>query len=269
MNVNHKNYELIEVVKNGAVAKLYHNRPNARNAESQLLLDELDAALTEVSNDDDIRVIVIGGRGGHFSAGHDLKEAQEKRANFTVEERWRYESKRYYEYCLRIWDCPKPTIAQVQGACVAGGFMVANMCDLIIASEDAFFSDPVTHSLATASIETLIHPWVMGLRQAKYFLFTGARMTAEEAHRIGMVNCLTSVADLEDETTKVAQKIAAAPPFAMHMLKRSLNRTFDVQGMRTALQSHFELHQLSHVTEEFAETKKAGLASAIARGKRA
>ena len=251
----------------GPIARISHNRPEARNAESQQLLDELDAALTRAAGDGDIRVIVIAGKGDHFSAGHDLKEAQAKRANFTVEERWAYESQRYFDYCIRIWDCPKPTIAQVQGACIAGGFMVANMCDLVVASDDAFFGDPVCHTLATAAVEVLIHPWVMGLRRAKEFLYTGERMSAAEAHAIGMVNRVVPRAELEAATLKLAERIAEAPPFAMRLLKRSLNRTLDVQGLRTALSGHFDTHELSHVSEEFRRVREAGLAKAIEKGK--
>src|SRR5690606_26639847 len=121
------NYETILVEEQGAVRRIVLAREAARNAQSQPMRDELDDALEAAARDDAVRVVVLAAKGAHFSAGHDLKEAQAKRADFTVEERWAYESKRYYGYCLRIWDFPKPTIAQVQGACVAGGFMIANM----------------------------------------------------------------------------------------------------------------------------------------------
>ena len=76
---------------------------------------------------------------------------------------------------MSLWRCPKPTIARVQGACVSGAFMMANMCDLMVASDDAYFADPVVHSLGAASVEILVHPWVMGLRRAKEMLFTGVQ----------------------------------------------------------------------------------------------
>ncbi len=260
-------YSQISVTIEESVATLLHARSAQRNAESQQLLDELDEALTACIGNDDVRVIVIGGEGDHFSAGHDLKEAQEKRAGFTVEQRWDYESRRYYGYALRVFDCPKPTIARVQGACIAGGFMLANMCDLVVASDDAFFADPVTHTLATAAVEVLVHPWVMGLRQAKEFLFTGERLSAADARAMGMVNRVVARDVLNDETMALARRIAAAPPFAISMLKKSLNRSLDVQGFRAALSAHFDLHQLSHVTEEFREKREAGLAKAIDKGK--
>ena len=174
----------------------------------------------------------------------------------------------YYGYCLRIWDFPKPTVVQVQGACMAAGFMLANMCDLVVAAEDAFFSDPVTHTMGAAATEVLIHPWVLGLRHAKELLFTGGKITAAEAKAMGMVNRVVPAASLDEETLALAQRVAQAPPFGLQMVKKSLNRSIDVQGMRQALSAHFDLHQLSHVSEEYRKTKEAGLSSAIAKGAR-
>lgn len=261
------NYETLKIEDSGAVRRILLARPSARNAQSKQLLDELDDAVQKAASDDSVRVLVLGGQGDHFSAGHDLKEAQKSRADFTVEERWSYESLRYFDYCLRILDFPKPTIAEVQGACVAGGFMVANMCDLIVCSEDAFFSDPVGHTLSAAATEVLIHPWVLGLRKAKEMLFTGGRIGAEEALQMGMVNKVVSRAELTEATMAMAQQIAKAPPFGMRLIKKSLNRSLDVQGFRSALSAHFDLHQLSHVTEEFKQIRDQGLASAIQKNK--
>ena len=262
-------YSTILYEEIGAVARILHNRPAARNAESTLLLDELDAAIDRAVADPGIKVIIIGGTGDHFSSGHDIKEGMAERKDHSVEQRWEYETRRYFGYAMKIWDCPKPTIAQVQGACVAGGFMIANMCDLIVASDDAFFADPVCRSLAAASVEVLIHPWVMGLRAAKEFLFTGERMRAEEAKRIGMVNHVVSRDALEATALALAEKIAEGPGFALTLTKRSLNRTADMQGFRNALSAHFDTHQLSHATQEALEVRERGSAAAIAGGKSA
>lgn len=251
----------------GAVRRITMNRPAARNAQSRELLDELDIAIQAAAADDGVRVIILSGEGPHFSAGHDLKQAQSERADFTVEERWEYESRRYYDYCLRIWDCPKPVIAEVRGACVAAGFMVANMCDMVVCSEDAFFSDPVGQTLAAAATEVLIHPWVMGLRKAKEMLFTGERIDAAEALRIGMVNRVVPGEALSEAALALAQRVAGAPPFAIRLMKRSLNRSLDVQGFRNALNAHFDTHQLSHVSSEFEAVRAKGLAQAIQRNK--
>lgn len=257
----------IDVEMCGPIARVWHNRPDARNAESRNLLDELDRAIVAAGEDPAVRVVVVAGRGDHFSAGHDLKEAQRERADFTVEQRWAFEQQRYFDYCLRIRDLPKPTIAQVQGACVAGGFMVANMCDLVVAADDAFFSDPVAHTLGAAAVEVLIHPWAMGMRKAKELLFTGERIDAAEAHRIGLVNRVVPRAELDAATLALAERIAQAPPFALALLKRSLNRTLDMQGQRVALYAHFDTHQLSHLTEAFKSTRGDSFATALVKGR--
>src|SRR5258708_11681918 len=251
-------YQEIEYEDRGPIARIWHNRPQQRNAESRRLLEELDHAVGRAAGDPQVRVVILAGRGDHFSAGHDIKEAQATRANFTVEERWAYEEVHYFDYCMHIWDLPKPSIAQVQGACIAGGFMVANMCDLIVASDDAFFADPVAQTLATAAVEVLIHPWVLGLRKAKEMLFTGERLSASEAHRIGMVNRVVPRPELEAATVALAERIAGSAPFGLKLLKRSLNRSLDMQGKRSALQAHFDTHQLSHVSEEFKAVRDTG-----------
>lgn len=260
-------FECLEIEMVGSVLRIALARESARNAQSMLMLDELNVALDQARQNSAVRVVVLTSRGKHFSAGHDLKEAQRSRAQFTVEERWAYEEERYYDLSLKLWDFPKPTICEVRGGCVAAGFMVANMCDLIVASEDAFFSDPVVQTLSTAAVEVLIHPWAMGLRKAKEFLFTGESMSAAEAYRIGMVNRLVSNDELVAKTMELAERIAKAQPFALKIIKKSLNRTYDAQGFRTALSAHFDTHQLSHTTEEFKRIRDAGLASAILRSK--
>ncbi|MFU2052024.1 enoyl-CoA hydratase [Bordetella hinzii] len=260
-------YEFIRVERLAAVCRIYLNRPEVRNAQDRSLLRELDSALREAESDDTVRVVILGAVGEHFSAGHDLKSARVERPNPTVEQRWDYEEEHFLEYCLRLHDLKKPTIAQVQGACIAGGYMVANMCDLIVCADNAFFSDPVAHSMGTASLEVLIHPWVMGMRKAKELIFTGARLPAAEALQIGMINRVVPAAELEQATLDLANTIAAAPPYGLRFTKRSLNRTWDAQGFRSAIHAHFDVHQLSHVTEEFQAHLKRGLDSTIKRAK--
>jgi enoyl-CoA hydratase len=264
MNYTELTYEVF-----GPVLRVCHNRPDKGNSESENLLSELDDALARARRDDDIRVLIIGGVGKHFSAGHDLIGGMETRGHYTPEQHWMWETEHYLGNALRIWDFPKPTIAQVQGACIAGGFMVANMCDLMVASEDAFFSDPVCHSLAAASVEALVHPWVMGMRKAKEFLYTGQRLSAAEAKEWGMVNHVVPRTELEDFTMNLAQHIAKAPPIGMRMMKRSLNRTADNMGFRNSIMAHFDTHILSTSTQEHRDVAAAGMRESIAAAKKA
>ena len=159
--------------------------------------------------------------------------------------------------------------AALQGACVAGGFMVANMCDLMVAADDAFFSDPVVHSLAAASVEALLHPWVLGMRKAKEFLYTGQRLSAQEAKEWGMVNHVVARAELEDFTLKLAQQIALAPPMGLRLMKRSLNRSYDMMGFRNSLMAHFDTHILSTETAEHHALRSAGMEASMDTAKKA
>ena len=253
----------------GPVLRVSHNRPHKRNAETESLLAELDDALARAARDDSVRVLVLGATGDHFSAGHDLFDGLARRGDFTPEQHWLWEQEHYLGNALRIWDFPKPTIAQVQGACIAGGFMVANMCDLLVAADDAFFSDPVAHSLGAAAVEALVHPWVLGTRKAKEFLFTGQRLSAAEGKEWGMVNHVVPRAELEAFTLTLAERIAAAPPIAIRMLKRSLNRTADMQGFRNSIQAHFDTHVLSSSTKEFHDIGKQGMDKSLKAAKAA
>ena len=254
-------YNTLSLERLDHVGRIRLERADKRNAQSVELLDELDQALTEALADPEIRVIILAGSGEHFSAGHDLKDPELWRSQGDPETRYAFEDLRYRDYCLRIWDAPKPVIAQVQGACVAAGFMLANMCDLIVASEDAFFADPVVNNFGVAAVEVLVHPWVLGLRAAKHFLFTGARMSAAEALTAGMVNEVVPRAELSDRCLALASKIAEANPFALRLMKRSLNRTAEIQGFRAAIDAHFDTHQLSHMGGEAQGRVAMGLAA--------
>lgn len=256
-------YQTIEIERQDAVARVFMNRPAARNAQNTQMLDELDAAFTALAEDATVRVVVLAGRGDHFCGGHDLKETREEKGMLNTEGHYKYESRRYVDYSMRMWDFPKPTICQVQGGCIAAGFAVANMCDLIVASEDAYFLDPTLTTLSAASLEVLIHPWVLGVRKAKELLFTGERLGAAEALQLGMINRMVPRQELDAATMSLAHKIAKNAPFATRLTKRSLNRTLEIQGLKASLSAHFDLHQLSHTTDEFAEVRRMGVANVI------
>lgn len=260
-------YEQILYSAEDGVCRISLNRPEHRNAQGRQLLEELDEAMRRAEQDPAIRVVVLAAEGSHFSSGHDLKESQRDRPNLTVEQRWEWEEEHYLNYCLRIWDLKKPTIAEVRGACIAAGFMLVNMCDLIVASDDAFFADPVAHSIGAASVEVLVHPWALGARKAKELLYTGGRLTAEEAMAAGMVNRVVPREELEQATMELARRIAEAPPFGIRLMKKSINRLLDIQGFRNSIQAHFDTHQLSHESDTFRSATRKGISGTIQQGK--
>jgi enoyl-CoA hydratase len=240
--------------RRGAVAWLTMNRPEVRNAQNTSLIDALDAALDDAEADDDVRVVVLAGAGEHFSAGHDLKalvgDAEPdrwRRMRETPEGKYRHEQQMYVDKCLRLYHFRKPTIASVQGACVAAGLMLASMCDLIIAADDAFFSNPVL-KMTGAGVELLVEPWEIGFRKAKEFLFTGDSIDAAEAWRLGLVNKHVPRAELEAATTELAGKVARVPPITAEMVKGSINQAAAFAGKEHSFQHHFVVHHFTHNT---------------------
>jgi len=248
-------YQTILVERRGAVEVITMNRPEVRNAQNTALLTELDDACRAADADPEVHVIVIAGAGPHFSAGHDLKayvgeapsdEWHEKRK--TPEGKFEHERQMYFDKSISIRDRRKPTIAMVQGKCVAGGLMVALMCDLIIASDDAVFSNPVLR-MTGAGVEALVEIRDMPVRMAKAFLWTAEEIDAAEAHRQFLVNAVVPRDELEKKTMEVAEKIAKLPPVTAQNVKRSINHAEDLGGFRDALEYHFMVHQFQHNTK--------------------
>jgi enoyl-CoA hydratase/carnithine racemase len=229
----------------GKIATLTLNRPGVANAQNAALLDELDAAWTRAAEDEDVAVIVLRGEGKHFSAGHDLNDRWPAPEKVTLEWIYGAENRRFLEYTLRWRNVPKPSIAAVQGRCIGGGLLLCWPCDLIVAADDALFSDPVA-TMGIGGVEYHGHTWELGARKAKEILFTARPLTAEEAEKTGMVNRVVPRDSLDAEVAALAEQIATMPPFALRQAKRAVNQTLDVQGFHAAIQSVFDIHQTGH-----------------------
>ncbi|GAA3221850.1 enoyl-CoA hydratase [Actinocorallia longicatena] len=228
------------------IATISLNRPEVANAQNPDLLHALDGLWQRAAADPGVKVIVLRGNGKHFSSGHDLRTGDPLAPRtFTVNEIYATEAEQYLGYSLRWRNVPKPSIAAVQGACIAGGLLLAWPCDLIVAADDAKFSDPVV-AMGIGGVEYHGHTWELGPRLAKEILFTGRSIKADEALRIGMVNRVVPVGDLDAEVRELALGIAAKDAFALRMAKRAVNQTLDVQGFTTAVQAVFDIHQLGH-----------------------
>ena len=241
------------------VARIILNRVESRNAQDTHLLYELNDAFDAAAQDDAIKVIILAANGPHFSSGHDLRETGHLE-NFLAHRRvgtWcgiscggaeptmTREKELFQGLCERWQAIPKPTIAQVQGRCVAGGLMLVWPCDLVIASDDAQFQDN-TLDMGIGGVEYFAHPWELGPRKAKELLFTSDWLSATEAHRLGMVNRVVPRADLEEATLSLAERIARKPLFALKLAKEAVNGAMNAQGRKIAMDHAFVLHQLAH-----------------------
>ena len=269
--------EPVRYERRGPVAVVTMNRPRYRNAQNSAMTYALDAAFTRAVDDDEVTVIVLAGAGDHFSAGHDIgtpgrdvDQSFDRRAiiwwdhvgKAGADARYAREMEVYLGMCRRWRELPKPTIAMVQGACIAGGLMLAWCCDLLIAADDAFFADPVVR-MGIPGVEYFAHPWLLGPRLAKEVLFTGDRFGADRAYQAGMVNRVVPRGDLATATFALAEQIATMPPFGLMLAKRAVNQCEDQMGMRAGMDSVFGLHHLAHAHN--AETAGDSLAGQDAR----
>jgi enoyl-CoA hydratase len=246
--------QVVRYQADGPVATITLNRPEVANAQDSALIDALDAAFDRADADDDIRVVVLAGAGKHFSAGHDLKALvgtevpdQWVAMRETPEGKLRHEQVMYVERCRKIHDFRKPTIAAVQGKCVAAGLMLACMCDIIVAADDATFSNPVLR-MTGAGVELLVEPWEMGIRQAKEFLLAAEEIDAAEAFRLGLVNRVVPRAELAERAHELAERIALVPPVTAQVVKASINYVAEVQGQGASWKYHFMAHHWVHNT---------------------
>jgi enoyl-CoA hydratase len=251
-----------------SVATITLDRPERRNAQDREFLEQLNAAWERAAQDRDVRVILLTANGPHFSAGHDMSSKGEndptrqevlggiaETGTFGL---YGWEATHYLGYSRRWRDIPKPSIAAVQGACIAGGLMLAWPCDLIIAADDARFSDPVV-LMGIGGVEYHGHTWELGPRKAKEMLFTAKPIGALEAERRGMVNRVVPRERLAEEARALALEIAQMNPHALAMAKRAVNQTLDIMGQQAALQACFDIHQLGHASA-YAQTGQFALA---------
>ncbi|MFC4595770.1 enoyl-CoA hydratase [Sphingobium tyrosinilyticum] len=251
-------YEVVD-----QVAWIVMNRPDFNNAQNSQMTYALDDAFNRAISDDEVKAIVLAGEGKHFSAGHDIgtpgrdvNKSFERRLMFAdhtnkpgAEFLYTREQEVYLGMCRRWRDAPKPTAAMVQGACIAGGLMLAWVCDLIIASEDAFFQDPVVR-MGIPGVEYFAHAFELPPRIAKEFLLLGERMSAQRAEQFGMVNRVVARDKLKEETAAVAAKLVAQPRLGAWLTKQAINHVEDLRGKRTAMDAVFHMHHFAHAQND-------------------
>ncbi len=251
----------------GPVRRLTLNRPASLNALSSELMDALDGAFESAAADDAVRVVMLRGAGRAFCAGYDLKQDAEEGTKDAAE--WHRELDRDTRRLLRILELPKPVIASVHSYCLAGGMDLMLACDLAVAADDAVFG--YVDIRFGSGIVSMFLPWIAGVRAAKELVFTGEdRIPAAEAHRIGLVNRVVARDELDDATLALAGEIAKNDPFVVSTMKASINRVWQLSGLRAALDANIELDVMIETAnlparDEFRRiTQEEGLKAAIA-----
>ncbi|MFP1645378.1 enoyl-CoA hydratase [Pontitalea aquivivens] len=255
----------------GPIAWITMNRPTFNNAQNSQMTYALDDAFKAAVDDDTVKVIILKGAGKHFSAGHDIGTPG-RDVNKTFDRRLMWadhvnkpgaemlytrEHEVYLGMCRRWRDVPKPTIALVQGACVAGGLMLAWVCDFIIATEDAFFQDPVIR-MGIPGVEYFAHAFELPPRIAKEFLLLGERLPAERAHQFGMVNQITTRGTLDQAGREMATKLAGFPRLGLWLGKQAINHVEELRGKRTAMDAVYHMHHFAHAQNDLTTGDRLG-----------
>ncbi|WP_091940049.1 enoyl-CoA hydratase [Trujillonella endophytica] len=252
-----------EMLDDGAIVRIKLNRPRQRNAQSRGLLVELDGAFRAAEADDRVRVVILGAEGTMFSAGHDTGSQQamaeylpgpdqhpttqiDGGTRLGVEKLFLQEWRYFFQNTRRWRDLRKITIAQVHGNVMSAGLMLMWACDLIVAADDAVFSDVVGQRLGMCGVEYFAHPWEFGPRKTKELLLTGDSIDAREARALGMVSKVVAPDELDDRTLEFARRIAALPTVTALLVKESVNQSVDMMGFQNALRACFTLHELNH-----------------------
>lgn len=249
-------------VEDGA-AWITMNRPQFHNVQNSQMTYALDAAFQRAVSDDAVKVIVLAGTGKHFSAGHDIGtpgrdihktfERKHLLADHTnkpgAEFLYTREHEVYLGMCRRWRDMPKPTIAMVQGACIAGGLMLAWVCDLIVASDDAFFQDPVQR-MGLPGVEYFAHAFELPPRVAKEFLLLGERMSAQRAYSFGMVNRVVPRDQLQAEVQGMIDNLKVKGRLGLWLTKQAVNHVEELRGKRTAMDTVFHMHHFGHAQSD-------------------
>jgi enoyl-CoA hydratase len=239
--------ELVRYEVADHVARITVDRPAYRNAQSRVLLEELDAAFEAAGADHDVHVVALFGAGEHFSAGHDLgtpeeladREARPWRGGIRGWYEQTYEQ--FFANTLRWRNLPKPTVAAVQGYCIFGGWMIASAMDVIFAAEDAMFLG--------SHFQYFSMPWDLPARKVKELLFEPRFLDAAEAEREGLVNRVVPRDQLEGEVLAWAGRVALNDPFLLRMTKLATNQAQDAAGFTSHLTNAHALYVLGRLGE--------------------
>ncbi len=243
---------LVDVADNGVVT-VTMNRPHRKNAADATMWTELRETWTEFGDDPDTRVLVMTGAGDAFCAGADLtgegnREVHQLQAMHGIT-----------RTALALHRIPKPTIAKVNGVAAGAGCNIAFGCDLIVASDVARFTEIFAkRGLSVDFGGTWLLPRLVGLHVAKQIAFFGDILSAAEAERLGLVNELVPVDDLDKTVGEWADRLAAGPPLALSMTKRMLNDSFS-RSFEDALEAEGVAQTVNFSTEDTKEAVSAFL----------
>jgi enoyl-CoA hydratase/carnithine racemase len=243
---------LVEQTRDGQVALCRLNRPEARNALSPELMEELATAVEELDADPEVRCIVIAGSDEVFAAGADIRALRDR----TFEEALRHPMTSFWR---RVAGAKTPLVAAVSGFALGGGCELALICDLIVASETAELGQPeITLGIIPGGGGTQRLARVLGKQRAMELVLTGRRIDAREAERIGLVNEVAGKGEWLERAMELAQRVARRPPTAARLAKQAVLAA-DETGLTAGLEHERRLYEIAMATEDRIEGMDAFL----------
>jgi len=243
--------ETVEYSVDGGIARVVLNRPDKRNALDHQLLDDIDRAFAAAEEDDAVGVVVLSANGPSFCAGYDLKgsyytSVPEKEGKWTVGNSLKTLRDIEARY-QRIWNCPKPTIAQVQGHALAGGCYLQLLCDISVAADDAVLGHPAVKMGGVSSMP--LWQIALPLKVARYLLLTGRTVSGVEAERIGLVTMAVPGAQLANTVDGIARDCLAVPRDGQMHNKEALNTSLEIMGVGALFRYHGQMNALGRLRD--------------------
>lgn len=248
------NYEHITLVRRGRIITISLNRPEKLNAFNALLHTELADVLLRVNEDQDSDIVILTGVGRAFSAGGDIDWQQDACDKPEMFERTVREAK---QIIFAMLDCEKPIIARINGPAVGLGATVALFCDVSFIAESAYISDPhVSVAMVAGDGGAVIWPQLVGYARAKHYLFTGDRISASEAERIGLVNFKVPDEELDSAVEAYSDRLASGAQLAIRYSKLTINIGLK-QAAAAAIDVGLGYESLTNVTDDHREALAA------------
>ncbi|WP_299577211.1 enoyl-CoA hydratase-related protein [uncultured Williamsia sp.] len=247
-------FEHVIYEKDGHIARIILNNPDAANAQTSEMVHNVNKCLDDAQYDYEIKVVIIKGNGKGFCSGHVPtgaypEFAAEMEAAGKV---WRSAAQLFLWPVLKLWEFPKPVIAQVHGYAIGGGTTWALLPEITVCSEDAWFQMPLVPGFGLPGAETAFEPWVfMNYKRAAEYLYTAQKLSAQEALEFGLVNRVVPADELEATVEELAAKIAKAPLITLQATKSGIIRAWEGMGFRVHQQSTNDLQAMVTGSKEF------------------
>ncbi len=250
-------FETIKLEKENNIATLTLNRPDRANSVNQQMMKEINAALTDVTHDDDLRVLVFTGAGTKaFCGGGDIAD-DDVYADWNMEQMRKWVRKVVHGITEKLWNMPIPTIASINGLAVGGGFDWPCACDIRIGCDKTrFMAAQIATALVPDSGACYLLPRIVGLSNALDILYTGRWVSAEESLEIGLLSKVVPSDDLQQETRKLAESIAKSPPIVTRFVKQLVYK-----GLGTDLSTNLDLTAAATAMTMFTKDHEEGVAA--------